>query len=225
MLVRTRPVPSRAFDRPVDRVFDQLTSSFVTSAPARRSSTPRGSTATSCSPSTCPARPPTPSTSTVAGRTLTVGRHRAAAVERSVRLGAALDPEQVSARYVDGRLTVTVAAGGRRRAPAHRGVDRCRGPVGDGDRGASAGERHQRPVIGQRRQLGRHRHEIARRQDDSSVSTPSRRPAASRASIAYGITSRSTPTEHTTSTGEPSARRPKAEHGRDLLMFGRGTGG
>ena len=29
---------------------------------------------------------------------------------RSVRLGAALDAEQVSARYADGRLTVTVAA-------------------------------------------------------------------------------------------------------------------
>ena len=30
--------------------------------------------------------------------------------KRSVKLGAALDAEKVSARYVDGRLTVTVAA-------------------------------------------------------------------------------------------------------------------
>jgi HSP20 family molecular chaperone IbpA len=47
----------------------------------------------------------------VAGRALTI----AVATEgldwsRSVRLGNALDAEQVSARYVNGRLTVTVAA-------------------------------------------------------------------------------------------------------------------
>ena len=47
----------------------------------------------------------------VAGRTL----HLAVNTDslqwtRSIRLGAALDPEQVSARYVHGRLTVTVGA-------------------------------------------------------------------------------------------------------------------
>ena len=37
--------------------------------------------------------------------------------------------------------------------------------------------------------------------------------------------SRSTPTEQTTSTAEPSARRPSAEHGTRSLTLGRGTGG
>ena len=46
----------------------------------------------------------------VAGRTLTIAVNSEQITwERSLRLGAALDAEQVSARYVDGRLTVTIA--------------------------------------------------------------------------------------------------------------------
>jgi HSP20 family protein len=47
----------------------------------------------------------------VADRTLTLAvRTDELTWERSVRLGATLDPDQVSARHVDGRLTVEVGA-------------------------------------------------------------------------------------------------------------------
>ena len=47
----------------------------------------------------------------VAGRVLTIAvATDELSWKRSLRLGAALDAEQVSARYADGRLTVTVAA-------------------------------------------------------------------------------------------------------------------
>jgi HSP20 family molecular chaperone IbpA len=47
----------------------------------------------------------------VAGRLLTITVETdELSFQRSVKLGAALDAEQVSARYTDGRLTVTVAA-------------------------------------------------------------------------------------------------------------------
>ncbi len=47
----------------------------------------------------------------VAGRVLTIAvATDELSWKRSVKLGAALDAEQVSARYADGRLTVTVAA-------------------------------------------------------------------------------------------------------------------
>ena len=54
----------------------------------------------------------------------------------------------------------------------------------------------------------------------SDLVLPIRRPARPprrRASIAYGIRSRSTPTEHTTTTVDAVARRPSAEHGRAVL--------
>ena len=49
--------------------------------------------------------------------------------------------------------------------------------------------------------------------------------AASRASAAYGITSRSTPTEHTATTIRPSPSRPDATHGTASFRFRRATGG
>lgn len=58
----------------------------------------------------------------VAARTLTVsvrGDDGRPAWQRSIRLGSSLDAEQVSARYLDGRLTVTVP---ELAAPASRTV-------------------------------------------------------------------------------------------------------
>ncbi len=115
MLVRTRP-----FNPALDRAFDQLTSSFLTGA--RRSESHRSLARRT--PAVDAAwhdgslvltvdLPGTPADAVgvgVAGRTLTVSVNAPdTSWERSVRLGAALDPEQVSANYVDGRLTVTVA--------------------------------------------------------------------------------------------------------------------
>jgi HSP20 family molecular chaperone IbpA len=111
MLVRTRPYrPAFAFDRSFDRAFDQLTSSFFTSVartPVVDASWHDGSLVLAVD---LPGTPAEHVAVDVAGRTLTIkvtDEHRS--WERSLRLGAALDAEQVSASYVDGRLTVTVA--------------------------------------------------------------------------------------------------------------------
>jgi HSP20 family molecular chaperone IbpA len=63
--------------------------------------------------------------------------------QRTVRLGASLDAEQVSARHVDGRLTVTVAAVAppepRRiavdTAPAQPAIEVGESPAPEGDAG------------------------------------------------------------------------------------------
>ena len=107
MIVRTRPAFA-SFDS-VDRMFDQLTRSLRTSpgTPVVDAAWVDGALQLTVD---LPGTPEDAIHVDVAGRTLTV------AVEtdhlqwsRSIRLGAALDPEQVSARYVHGRLTVTVA--------------------------------------------------------------------------------------------------------------------
>ncbi|MET0323642.1 MAG: Hsp20/alpha crystallin family protein [Ilumatobacteraceae bacterium] len=111
MLVRTRPF-NPAFDRRFDRAFDQLASSFVSGTtrrgPVVDAAWKDGSLVLTVD------LPGTPSDAVgvaVAGRTLTLSATTPQlAWERSVRLGAALDAEQVSASYVDGRLTVTVGA-------------------------------------------------------------------------------------------------------------------
>lgn len=114
MLVRTRPYrPAFAFDRSFDsfdRAFDQLTSSFFTNAkrtPVVDASWQDGSLVLAVD---LPGTPAEQVGVSVSGRTLTLSVKGESSVwERSLRLGAALDPEQVSASYVDGRLTVTVA--------------------------------------------------------------------------------------------------------------------
>jgi HSP20 family protein len=112
MLVRTRPYrPALAFDRSFDRTFEQLTSSFF----VNRARTPivdatwhDGNLVLAVD---LPGTPADRVGVSVSGRTLTVSAAgEQTAWERSLRLGAALDPEQVSASYVDGRLTVSVAA-------------------------------------------------------------------------------------------------------------------
>jgi HSP20 family molecular chaperone IbpA len=111
MLVRTRPYrPTFAFDRSFDRAFDQLTSSFFTNAkrsPVVDASWQDGSLVLAVD---LPGTPAEHVAVDVAGRTLTIKvTDEHSSWERSLRLGAALDAEQVAASYVDGRLTVTVA--------------------------------------------------------------------------------------------------------------------
>ena len=108
MLVRTRPFHP-VFDQPVDRVFDQLSRSFLTTSrrtPTIDASWTDGSLVLTTD---LPGTPADAVDVSVAGRTLTIAvKTEQTAWERNLRLGAALDPEQVSARYVDGRLTVTI---------------------------------------------------------------------------------------------------------------------
>jgi HSP20 family molecular chaperone IbpA len=110
MIVRTRPSLS-AFDTRVDRMFDQLTHSLRTSGsrpPVVDASWIDGALQLTVD---LPGTPEDAVHVDVAGRTLTIGVDTEQLQwDRSVRLGNALDPEQVSARYVHGRLTVTVAA-------------------------------------------------------------------------------------------------------------------
>jgi HSP20 family protein len=112
MLVRTRPYrPAYAFDRSLDRAFGQLTSSFFTNVartPVVDAGWHDGSLALTVD---LPGTPADQVGVSVSGRTLTLSaKSEHSAWERSVRLGAALDPDQVSANYADGRLTVTVAS-------------------------------------------------------------------------------------------------------------------
>lgn len=109
MLVRTRPF-NPVLDRRVDRAFDQLAGSFLTT---RRSPTVDATWRDGSLVLTVdlPGTPADAVGISVAGRTLTLSTKTDELTwDRSVRLGAALDPEQVSASYLDGRLTVTVAA-------------------------------------------------------------------------------------------------------------------
>lgn len=110
MLVRTRPYRP-AFDRSFDRAFDQLTSSFFTSVkrtPVVDASWQDGNLILAVD---LPGTPAEQVAVSVADRTLTIKvADEHSSWERSLRLGAALDAEQVTANYVDGRLTVSVAA-------------------------------------------------------------------------------------------------------------------
>jgi HSP20 family molecular chaperone IbpA len=109
MLVRTRPFHP-VFDQSADRVFGQLSRSFF--APSRRTPTIDASWTDGSLVLTTdlPGTPAEAVEVSVGGRTLTIAvKTDQLEWERSLRLGAALDPEQVSARYLDGRLTVTIA--------------------------------------------------------------------------------------------------------------------
>ena len=116
MLVRTRPyrpsVAFRTFDRSFDRAFEQLTSSFFTTAPR----TPVVDASWQRRRPRAHRRPPRRGRR--AGRRGGLRPHADAVGARpstprgsaASRIGAALDPESVTAHHVDGRLTVTVAA-------------------------------------------------------------------------------------------------------------------
>jgi len=110
MLVRTRPYRPN-LDRSLDRAFEQLANSFFAPAAARTpavdASWHDGSLVLSID---LPGTPAEHVGVGVAGRTLTISvTGEQGTWERSLRLGATLDAEQVAANYVNGRLTVTVA--------------------------------------------------------------------------------------------------------------------
>jgi HSP20 family molecular chaperone IbpA len=108
MLIRTRPL---SFDQRFDRAFAQLTSSFFT--PSRRVPVVDAGWRDDALELTVdlPGVPGDAVGVTVAERTLTLAVHTDELQwERSIRLGAALDPAQVSARHEHGRLTVVIGA-------------------------------------------------------------------------------------------------------------------
>ena len=233
MLVRTRPYrPSFAFDRSFDRTFDQLTSSFfanVKRTPVVDASWQDGNLVLAVD---LPGTPAEHVAVDVAGRTLTIKvTDEHSSWERSLRLGAALDAEQVAANYVDGRLTVTVAAAAPARGPHHRDLDdRPRRPSrrhepARGARG-SARERHQRErLIGQGGQLGRHRHEVALRRDQPDLPTIDARRAAPGVDRVRDEVEVDADRARRAAPAAPSSRWPTATHGTRSLTFGRGSGG
>ena len=108
MLIRTR--------HPLDAAFEQLTQSFFT--PTTSATTPvvdaRWHDGALELTVDLPGTPEEAIDVQVAGRELTIAVDPSSGDttrtwRRTIRLGNALDPEQVSARYVHGRLTVTVA--------------------------------------------------------------------------------------------------------------------
>ena len=101
----------RAFDSSFDRAFEQLTQSFFEPRrrlPAVDASWIDGSLVLTAD---LPGVPSEAVSVDVAGRALTISvRTDALQWERTVQLGTSVDPDKVSARHVDGRLTVTVGA-------------------------------------------------------------------------------------------------------------------
>ena len=113
MIVRQRSpfAGVSALDRSFDRAFEQLTSSFF--EPRRRGPLMEATWSEGSLQLTVdlPGVPAEAVSLDVAGRSLTVGvQTDDFEWSRTLELGAALDPEAVTARHVDGRLTVTVNA-------------------------------------------------------------------------------------------------------------------
>jgi HSP20 family molecular chaperone IbpA len=107
---RSWPV-ARTFDSSFDRAFEQLTQSFF--EPRRRVAAVDASWVDGSLVLTAdlPGVPSEAVTVNVAGRALTIGvQTEELQWERTVQLGTSVDPDKVSARHVDGRLTVTVGA-------------------------------------------------------------------------------------------------------------------
>jgi HSP20 family molecular chaperone IbpA len=108
MILRTRPTFA-AFDD-VDRMFNQLAQSFRSTSPRLPVVDAAAQDGTLTLTVDLPGTPEDAIHVDVAGRTLTIGvESDALRWSRSIQLGRALDPEQVSAHYLHGRLTVTVA--------------------------------------------------------------------------------------------------------------------
>ena len=130
----------RSFDRPFDRAFDRAFAQLAAiSAPGSvRSFGPSvsGSWTDDAYEFTVdlPGVPAENVAVSVTGRTVTLdvvtgGSDSSTSWTRSVRLPQTLDPEQVSARYVDGRLTVTVGRTPQPPAPEARRIELDTTPV------------------------------------------------------------------------------------------------
>lgn len=129
--LRTAPVRTAAFDRSFDRAFDQLVGSFF----ERRPSGPVVDAAwqgdTYVLTVDLPGVPAGNVGVEVAGTLLTLsavvdqaGQH--GEWRRSIRLGGRLDPDQVEASHVDGRLTVRIGSFG---APTARTIEVATTPL------------------------------------------------------------------------------------------------
>ena len=114
MLVRTRPFTARLrpFEWTFDRTLDDLVDSFFSSgrsvpaAPAVASKWDNGALKLTVD---LPGVPQDAVDVSVAGRALTLSvKTDSLSWERTLSIGAGLDPAQVSAQYADGRLTVVV---------------------------------------------------------------------------------------------------------------------
>ncbi len=111
MLVRTRPFTARPrpFEWSFDRSFDDLVDSFFAPArfaPAVASTWEDGALKLTVD---LPGVPQDAVDVSVAGRALTISvKTDTLSWKRTLSVGAGLDPEQVSAQYADGRLTVVV---------------------------------------------------------------------------------------------------------------------
>ena len=115
MIVRS---PLSALDRSFDRTFDQLTAGLLTTPMARRRPLPevrahhdeadRDALVLTVD---LPGVSADAVTVEVAGRSLTLGVDTEALQwSRSLQLGPALDPDKVTARHLDGRLTVRIGS-------------------------------------------------------------------------------------------------------------------
>ena len=177
----------------------------------------------------------------VAGRTLTLSATTPRLTwERSVRLGAALDPDQVSASYVDGRLTVTVGAVAAAE-PRTIEISTTPAPAIEVEVAADEAERGASPTISRRtapattpdrptRQLGRHRHEVPRRGHQprlphdarSTILREGGEPGVDRVRDEVEVDADASTRR---ARRLPSSRRRSATHGTRSLTLGRGTGG
>jgi HSP20 family protein len=119
MIVRHRSPIAGAFgsalDRSFDRTFDQLTSSLFDTRTVARRRVPEVEAEwdddTLVLTVDLPGVPADSVSVEVAGRSLTLGAHTERLEwSRSLQLGTSLDPAKVSARHLDGRLTVRIGA-------------------------------------------------------------------------------------------------------------------
>ncbi|TVR26723.1 MAG: Hsp20/alpha crystallin family protein [Ilumatobacter sp.] len=115
MIVRHRNPVAGAFgsalDRSFDRTFDQLTSSLFESRGRFPQVEAQWHDDTLVLTVDLPGVPADSVSVEVAGRSLTLGAHTDRLEwSRSLQLGTSLDPAKVSARHLDGRLTVRIGA-------------------------------------------------------------------------------------------------------------------
>jgi len=115
--IQSGPVRTAAFDRSFDRAFDQLVGSFFERRPAGPVVDAAWQGDTYVLTVDLPGVPASNVGVEVAGTLLTLsaaidqaGQH--GEWRRSIRLGGRLDPDQVEASHVDGRLTVRIGSFG-----------------------------------------------------------------------------------------------------------------
>ena len=135
-------------------------------------------------------------------------------------------PSRSSARYVDGRLTVTVAAVAAAEPRRIEVVDRGRPAIEshDGRRSGRRSPTSDNGLIRQRGHLRRDRNEVPAPAPTTSTSPtrrPAREPGVDRVRDQVEVDAAGADDEHR----RPSARRPMAEHGGAVLDARRGTGG